>query len=35
MKKRIGSGVLALCLLLALLPGSVWAAEGEIGRAHV
>lgn len=29
MKKRIGSGVLALCLLLALLPGSVWAAEGD------
>lgn len=30
MKKRIGSGVLALCLLLALLPGSVWAAEGDM-----
>ncbi len=29
MKKRIRSGVLALCLLLALLPGSVWAAEGD------
>lgn len=30
MKKRIGSGVLALCLLLALLPGSVWAVEGDM-----
>lgn len=29
MKKRIGSGVLALCLLLALLPGNAWAAEGD------